>query len=261
MAGGTGALVSSNANFAGVDQGIDFTASSPFNIFALADGVITRLIPTGSGWPGSGGKGTGALLVYKANNGLAAGQNIYVAENFIPASGLAVGSPVKAGQVLGTAPGPYPGIETGFADSSGHAFGTPTGGPQPLGQEFYRIVQMISGSGGNGTPADREKFLSATKSPIPLPDLGGPASSVGSAVGGAAQHVPGVAQVEGLASGVSSVGDFLGRLTNPSYILRGLQILAGAILALAGLLLLARQVGLAVPSVPGPSRAVAGAVS
>lgn len=45
---------------------------------------------------------------------------------------------------------------------------------------------------------------------------------------------------------VVSAGSFLGKLSDPSYILRGLQIVAGAVLVLVGTYLLARQVGLAV---------------
>jgi hypothetical protein len=50
----------------------------------------------------------------------------------------------------------------------------------------------------------------------------------------------------GVVSGVESVGGFLGKLTDPSYLLRGLQIVAGGVLVLVGLALLVRQVGLAV---------------
>jgi hypothetical protein len=58
-----------------------------------------------------------------------------------------------------------------------------------------------------------------------------------------ASHIPGVVQAE-------SVSSFLGKLTDPSYILRGLQVLGGAVLVLIGIYLLARQVGLA----PGPAQ-------
>jgi hypothetical protein len=146
-----GALVSSSASMAGVDQGIDFTASSPFDIYALASGTVSRLVPSGSGWPGAGGAGTGALLVYTLGSGPYKGQNVYVAENFTPAAGLRVNSPVSAGQVIGTSPGPYPGIESGFADSAGHAYGSSSGGPQPQGQIFDSYVQSLSGSGSSGS--------------------------------------------------------------------------------------------------------------
>lgn len=77
-------------------------------------------------------------------------------------------------------------------------------------------------------------------------------SGVGDIAGGAnsiARHIPGVAQAEGIAS-------FLGKLTDPSYILRGLQIVAGAGLVATGATLLVRQIALA-SDLPDPVAAVA----
>lgn len=90
-----------------------------------------------------------------------------------------------------------------------------------------------------------------------LPGSAGGLSGVAGDVNSAARHIPGVAQVEGVAGDVSSVGDFLGRVTNPSYILRGLQIAAGGVLVLVGTVLLARQVGLAA-DLPNPVRTAPG---
>lgn len=75
-----------------------------------------------------------------------------------------------------------------------------------------------------------------------------PNAGIESAAGKAAQSVPGVSQVE-------AVGSFVGKLTDPSYLLRGLQIVAGAGLAGAGLVLLVRQVGLAA-DLPDPVAAM-----
>jgi hypothetical protein len=69
--------------------------------------------------------------------------------------------------------------------------------------------------------------------------------AVAGAVGGAVNHIPGVVQAEGIAG-------FLGKLTDPSYILRGLQIVAGGALVMAGVVLLARQVALAA-DLPDPA--------
>jgi hypothetical protein len=156
-----GALVSSSAGMQGIDQGIDFTASSPFDIYALASGTVTRLVPSGSGWPGAGGAGSGALLVYRLGSGPYAGQNVYVAENFVPAAGLHVHSPVTAGQILGTSPGAYPGIEAGFADAAGHAYGSSTGGPQPQGKTFDSYVQSLStdASASGSTVDPKQAFV------------------------------------------------------------------------------------------------------
>lgn len=84
---------------------------------------------------------------------------------------------------------------------------------------------------------------------------GGPLPK-GSIAGGAASAA------QGAVGAVTATGKFLGKLTDPHYILRGLQIVAGAGMAGVGLVLLARQVALAadVPvSVPGPAAAAASA--
>lgn len=54
---------------------------------------------------------------------------------------------------------------------------------------------------------------------------------------------------------VTAVPRLIGRLTDPHYILRGLQLLAGAVLVLLGVTLLARQVALAADvEIPTPAR-------
>lgn len=50
----------------------------------------------------------------------------------------------------------------------------------------------------------------------------------------------------GAADAVESVGKFLGRLADPNFWLRALQIVAGAVLVGGGVFLLAKQVGLAI---------------
>lgn len=110
-----------------------------------------------------------------------------------------------------------------------------SGRPSPAVTGYVRNVLVgIQGGGTSISATDLGSF-----------DLGNAAS----AAGAVAQHVPGVAQVE-------SVTGFIGRLTDPAYILRGLEIVAGAILVLLGLYLLARQVGLGgfeVPSTLSPT--------
>lgn len=61
--------------------------------------------------------------------------------------------------------------------------------------------------------------------------------------------------VTGAVGAVESVGSFLGDLTNPSYILRGLQVVGGGVLVFTGAVLLAKQVGLA-PDLPTPLRPI-----
>lgn len=82
--------------------------------------------------------------------------------------------------------------------------------------------------------------------------LGDAAGAVNSTI----RHVPGVAQAEGVVGGVESVGKFLGKITDPSYILRGLQIVAGAGLVVVGGTLLVRQIALSA-DLPDPVAAVA----
>jgi hypothetical protein len=68
--------------------------------------------------------------------------------------------------------------------------------------------------------------------------IGGTIAQAPGVAGAAAQHVPGVKQAE-------SVASFLGRLADPKFLLRAGEVIAGAVLLIAGLYLLARQIGLA----------------
>jgi hypothetical protein len=120
--------------------------------------------------------------------------------------------------------------------------------PPPTGKQFEQAVRVLSLNGGGGGFLDS---LNPQNWIIPTPS--------DSTVNAGLRHVPGVAQAEGVAGAVGSVGDFLGRITDPAYIIRGLQIIAGAGLVAGGLFLLAKQIGLA-SSVPGPVGTVAGAV-
>jgi hypothetical protein len=226
----------SGIKYAGVDQGIDFTG--PGSVFALGDAVITRVQAGGSGWPGEG-----AVLNYKLLSGPKAGQYVYVAEDFAPRSDLRPGSIVSKGETIGqaTGSGKAPGIEVGWAQPSGIPL-APRPAPRPAPQYTSQGADFLA-------------FVSGGAGPAPVTP-----SSVASTVGGAAGHIPGVAQVEGIVGGVSSVGDFLGRLTDPSYILRGLQVIAGAVLVLVGLGLLVRQVALSA-DLPDPAGLGAKAVA
>lgn len=219
-AAGFSSLVGSGATYAGVDQGVDFTGG-PFDVYALDKAVITRVVRSGSGWSGEG-----AVVNYRLLSGPKAGQYVYVAEDFAPRADLRPGMVVHKGDSIGkaTGSGRAPGIEVGWAQASGLPL-APKPPPRPADQY---------------TPqgADFRQFLAGGDSP------GAPGGIVHD-INSAARHVPGVAQVEGAAGAVSSVGDFIGRVTDPSYILRGLQIVAGAVMVLAGVVLLLRQVALA----------------
>jgi hypothetical protein len=92
-----------------------------------------------------------------------------------------------------------------------------------------------------------------------IPFTGAP--SIVRAVGGVAatQEAPG-GLLSGLESAVNPL-DFVKRLADPNLWLRIGQVVGGAILAFAGIVLLVRQIGLAPPSVPNPVTRVAEAVA
>jgi hypothetical protein len=154
-----GALVDASLVFAGADQGIDFTSAG--NVYAIADMHVTRCVRRGSGWPGN----PGSLLVCHLDGRPWSdefGNFFYVAEDFdISLSllakfhigrlfglvGLQVGSAVKMGQKLGKANGKWvaPGIECGWADSSGQAIAhAHSSGPTPAGNNFNEHILQIS---------------------------------------------------------------------------------------------------------------------
>lgn len=114
----------------------------------------------------------------------------------------------------------------------------------------------VMGTGGASAPmgptVDPSRFAAVAKG----------AAFHDGGLNGALRHIPGVAQAEGAAGGVAdaagAVAGFIGKITDPSFILRGLQIVAGGVLVLVGTILLARQVALAA-DLPDPA-AVAGPV-
>lgn len=228
---GFGALVSPSLSYAGVDQGIDFTGSGI--VYALGDGIVTRVKASGSGWPGQG-----AVVNYRITSGPAAGRYVYVAEDFVPAAGLKPGSRVSKGQPIGSATGSglAPGIEIGWAQPNGLPLAPrPPARPAPqytpAGENFRQFVATGNNSGFS-LPSD---------------------------LAAGAQHIPGVVQGEAVVGAAQSTAQFLGHLTDPHYILRGLQIFAGGALVAMGLYLLVRQVGLATSTVSLPTPLEAGA--
>jgi hypothetical protein len=140
-------LIGGKANYAGADQGVDFTGPGP--VYALDDAIVTRAQTGGTGWPGEG-----SLLVYQLLGGPHKGRHVYIAEDFRPTQ--RVGARVKKGQTLGiaTGSGRAPGIEVGWAkNAAGSAFGTihdgkPNGPAPKFGQNF---AAYASGSAGGGS--------------------------------------------------------------------------------------------------------------
>lgn len=221
---GFSSLVGNGLAYAGVDQGIDFTGAG--DVYALADGIVTRVKRSGSGWPGEG-----AVVNYRITSGPAAGRHVYIAEDFAPA--VSVGQKIKQGQTLGraTGSGRAPGIEIGWALPSGIPL-APRPAPRPAPQETTAgesFRQFVAGGSSPGAP--------------------------GGTVGGALNHVPGVVQAKEAVGVITSVPKFIGAITDPHNILRGLQVIAGAVLVLVGTVLLIRQVALANDiDIPAPGR-------
>lgn len=128
-------------------------------------------------------------------------------------------------------------------------------------QGFQTDLKRWSGSGyssiaGVGAPAgpvgptvDSAKIAKDALGSFGSSGIG---SKIGDAAKGGLEKIPGVKQGEAIAGGIADVGGFLGKLTDPSNVLRGLQIVAGGALVAIGVILLARQVALAA-DLPDPA--------
>lgn len=232
------ALAGKGLSFAGVDQGIDFTGAG--DLYTPYGAVVTRVQSGGSGWPGEG-----AVINLRIIEGPAAGHYLYYAEDLV--SQVKVGQRVPAGSVVARATGSglAPGVEIGWAQPSGVPLAPrPPARPAPQftneGASFDRFVQAVSAvrqrsSTGGGLLGTVEHAVGS------IPIIGG-VLSPNDLVGAGRSAV----------DTAVAVPRFLGRLTDPSYILRGLQVVAGGGLVLVGVVLLARQVALAA-DLPDPA--------
>jgi hypothetical protein len=131
-----------------VDQGVDYAGGGP--IYAIGDGVV--LNTTNAGWPG------GAFISYRLEDGRAAGDVVYVAENVIPQ--VSVGQQVTPNTVVGTLIDAYPDLETGWAappgtgESAAMAAGqwSPSDDsdsvPSAYGANFSQLLQSLGAPGG-----------------------------------------------------------------------------------------------------------------
>lgn len=137
----------------------------------------------------------------------------------------------------------YPSIAAALRSGNPAAFANNAGFQRDLtrwsGSGYSTVMNVGGAAGPVGPTVDPSRMSSDV-----VRGVGGGGSIVGD-VNSVARHIPGVAQAEGAVSAAGSVAGFLGKLTDPSYILRGLQILAGAGLVITGAGLLARQVALA----------------
>lgn len=261
------ALVGGSTVFAGVDQGIDFTGAGP--VYALGPGEVTRVEKSGSGWPGQG-----AVLDYLLTGGPAKGKSVYIAEDFNPASNLAVGSVIQQGEVLGqaTGSGQAPGIEVGWANTSGGPLAAllPRGtnyaaAGEPQGQSFLSFTEFASaggtgpnpfGSSGLGGVGDVLTKLGETA--LSVGSLGsanvagmpggylsqGNLGAAASMLNAGATHIPGVQQAENAANQAaqlfSGTGSFFSWIGNTKNLVRIGEVVGGGILMLAGILIVAK---------------------
>lgn len=211
--------VTSAAKFGRVDQGIDITQRTPF--LAAASGVVSYI--DRNFW-----RGTPAVYITLDNpvtiNGRTYTQ-LYYSET--PAL-VNVGQRVRAGQPI-SAPGT---AEIGFANNNlPAAHGHYVEGQKTVeGQDFASALANVL----YRNPADITPDTSVTSTNL---ETGTSTTSTGPKTGG-------------LVGGIANTVDFLNRITNGDYILRGLEIVAGAVMVLLGVYLLTRQIGLASPSVP-----------
>lgn len=237
-----------NAQFQRVDQGIDF--NSPTAILAPVSGTVTNIT---SGWSGGTGKGTYLTFDHPVTVNGRTYTQFYTAETTPLVS---VGSHVSAGTPLAS----QGATEIGFWPSP--LIGGTGAGTQPTQQavDFGTWIQGLGASVGSlpapvnpgQTTLGSSGLFSPTGAPLTPPNLsiGQQVKSIGSTA---------AAPVTDVYHAAESVGTFLGKLTDPNFWLRALQITAGGVMILVGLYLLAKQVGLA-PDVPRPVRAAAAAV-
>lgn len=110
--------------------------------------------------------------------------------------------------------------------------------------EYSAAVQALPQS--DGGPAGSHVLSDILGGVVSNTPLVGPAVAVGGAVVGAAGSV---------VSTTEAVGSFLGKLTDPHFWIRALEVIGGGLILLLGLYLLARRAGLA----PSPGQAASAA--
>lgn len=221
MAGNWG--IFSPHDYAGVDQGVDFTGGGA--IPALDAATVTDV-----GRASIIEGGTYPYVVYQLNNGPYKGHFVYVAENFAPT--VRKGQQLRQGQSVGRALGTYPYIEVGFNKSpTGWNAVAPLGGASAAGQAMKRYIYGLIG----------------TAAPVTIP-AGGTATGGGG--GGIVSHIP---VVGGVVSGAEATASFFGKLLDPHFWLRAVEVVGGFLILMLGLYLLAHQAGIAgVPEPPTP---------
>lgn len=213
----------STRDYAGVDQGVDFTGSGAIPALDAATVTYVGSSPIIEG-------GTYPVVVYQLNAGPYKSHFVYVAENFTPS--VKPGQHLKQGQAIGHAKGSYPYIEIGFNKTpQGWNAVAPLGGASSAGQAMKRYIYGLVG----------------TAPPVTIP-AGGTATGGGG--GGIVSHIP---VVGGIVSGTEATASFFGKLLDPHFWLRALEVVGGFLILMLGLYLLTRSAGIAgVPEPPTP---------
>ena len=134
-----------------IDQGVDYAGSG--TLTAIGAGRLTYLETSNTGWPG-------AFIEYQLLNGPEAHCYVYYAEGVTPESGLYVGEPLRAGQVIATIIPEYSsGIELGWGAGAGtEAYAAKLGEwsdtndedsiPTEAGKSFSALVASLGGPPG-----------------------------------------------------------------------------------------------------------------
>lgn len=204
-----------------------------------AGGANNPLNTTQTGFPSSGTvAGTPGVQNYTTPQAGAAATAATIAQYPAIVTALQSGNPYN--------PNYAPALTTSFYTWTHGSTGMPTGTTAQFNNLTASYQAIVTAANGGKPPSGFE---------TPVNAVGG-----GGVVGAGVQTVEAVVSgAQATASAAKSTASFLGDLTNTSYLLRGLEVVGGAILAFAGLLLLARQIGLSTPSIPVAS-AAAGAV-
>lgn len=220
MAGKWG--IFSTADYAGVDQGVDFRGAGA--IPALDAGVVTDV-----GHASIVEGGTYPYIVYQLTSGPYKGHFVYLAENFTPV--VHKGQHVKQGQAVGMAKGSYPYIEIGWNKTpTGWNAVAPLGGATSAGQAMKKYIYGLIG----------------TAAPVTVP---AGASDTGGAAGGASS----IPVVGGVIGGAEATAHFFGKLLDPHFWLRAVEVVGGFLIVMLGLYLLTRQAGVTgAPEPPTP---------
>jgi hypothetical protein len=139
-------LASASVRAERIDQGVDYAGTG--TVGALGPGVVTQVVPSGSGWEGGG------YVEYKLTAGPYAGHYVFAAEGLTPT--VSVGQILSPGQPIASInPGSSTGIEIGFAAGVGEsAYASRYGGGYSegqltaAGQAFSDLIASLGGPAG-----------------------------------------------------------------------------------------------------------------